>query len=70
MNDIISKYTLEEIYLIRTCNLSTPDRNRIIAELKDYLNLAGMKEIVRGLVDKLAYATGEEIKCLLEYPLD
>lgn len=70
MNDITSKFTLEEIYLIRTCNLNTPDRNKIISELKDYLDLEGMKEIVRGVIGKLEYATGEELTCLWEYPLD
>lgn len=70
MNDITSKFTLEEIYLIRTCNLRNPDRNKIISELKDYLDLEGMKEIVRGVIGKLEYATGEELKCLWEYPLD
>lgn len=68
--DITSKFTLEEIYLIRTCNLRTPDRDRIISELKDYLDLEGMKEMVRGVIGKLEYATGEELRCLLEYPLD
>lgn len=68
--DITSKFTLEEIYLIRTCNLRTPDKDRIISELKDYLDLEGMKEMVRGVIGKLEYATGEELRCLLEYPLD
>lgn len=70
MQDITSKFTLEEIYLIRTCNLRTPDRDRIISELKDYLDLAGMKELVRGVIGKLEYTTGEELQKLWEYPLD
>lgn len=68
--DITSKFTLEEIYLIRTCNLRTPDKDRIISELKDYLDLEGMKEMVRGVIGKLEYATEEELRCLWEYPLD
>mgnify|MGYP006980038650 CR=1 FL=1 len=70
MEDITSKFTVEEIYLVRTCNLVIPDKDRIISELKDYLDLEGMKEIVRGVIGKLEYATGEELKRLWEYPLD
>lgn len=70
MNNITSKFTLEEIYLIRSCNLRTPDRDRIKSELKDYLDLDGMKELVRGVIDKLEYVTGEELQNLWEYPLD
>lgn len=70
MEDITSKFTLEEIYLIRSCNLAIPDRDRIKSELKGYLDLAGMKELVRGAIDKLEYITGEELQNLWEYPLD
>lgn len=70
MKDITSKFTLEEIYLIRSCNLMIPDRDRIKSELKGYLDLAGMKELVRGAIDKLEYITGEELQNLWEYPLD
>lgn len=70
MKDITNKFTLEEIYLIRTCNLRIPDRDRIREELKDYLDLTGMKELVRGVIDKLEYVTGEELQNLWEYPLD
>lgn len=68
--DITSKFTLEEIYLIRSCNLRIPDKNRIRSVLEDYLDLAGMKEVVRGVIDKLEYVTGEELQNLWEYPLD
>lgn len=70
MRDITQKFTLEEIYLIRSCNLRTPDKDRISSELKGYLDLAGMKELVRGVIDKLEYVTGEELQNLWEYPLD
>ncbi len=70
MNEVTKKFTLEEIYLIRTCNLKIPDRDRIISELKDYLDLEGMKKVVRGTIDKLEYITGEELQNLWEYPLD
>lgn len=70
MEDIGNKFTLEEIYLIRTCNLTVPDRDRIRDELTDYLELAGMKELVRGVINKLEYISGEELQKLWEYPLD
>ena len=68
--DITQKFTLEEIYLIRSCNLRTPDKDRISSELKGYLDLDGMKDLVRGVIDKLEYVTGEELQNLWEYPLD
>lgn len=70
MKDIGGKFTLEEIYLIRTCNLTVPNKDRIREELKDYLELDGMKELVRGVIDKLEYISGEELQKLWEYPLD
>lgn len=70
MQDITQKFTLEEIYLIRSCNLRTPDKDRISSELEGYLDLAGMKEMVRGVIDKLEYVTGEELQNLWTYPLD
>lgn len=70
MNKILNKFTLEEIYLIRTCNLKTPDRDRIINELKGYLDLTGMKEIVERVLDKIKKATERELQELWEFPLD
>ena len=70
MKDITSKFTLEEIYLIRSCNLKTPDKGRIRSELEGYLDLSGMKEMVRGVIEKLEYVTGEELQNLWAYPLD
>lgn len=70
INDIINKFTLEEIYLIRSCNLKTPDKDRIKAELKDYLDLEGMEELVSGVLDKLEYVTEEELQKLWGFSLD
>lgn len=70
MNNIINKFTLEEIYLIRSCNLKTPDKNRIKSELNDYLDLEGMKELVSGVLDKLESVTEEELQKIWEFSLD
>ncbi len=70
MNKTLNKFTLEEIYLIKTCNLKTPDRDRIIKELKGYLDLAGMEEIIGKVLDKLEKATEKELQELWEFSLD
>lgn len=70
INNIINKLTLEEIYLIRSCNLKTPDKDRIKSELKDYLDLEGMEELVSGVLDKLEYVTEEELQKLWGFSLD
>lgn len=70
MSKILNKFTLEEIYLIRTCNLKTPDRDRIINELKRYLDLSGMEEIVRKILNKVEKTTEEELQELWEFSLD
>lgn len=69
-NDITNNFTIEEIYLIRTCNLRPPNRDRIISELKDYLELEEMKDLVRRVIGKLEYISGEELQSLWEYPLE
>ncbi len=66
----LNKFTLEEIYLIRSCNLKTPDKDRIITELSGYLELAGMGEIVRMILGKLENATERELQELWEFPLE
>lgn len=70
MSKILNKFTLEEIYLIRTCNLKTPDKDRIIDELKRYLDLEGMEEIVGKALDKLEKITEKELQELWEFSLD
>lgn len=70
MSKILNKFTLEEIYLIRTCNLKTPDRDRIINELKRYLDLSGMEESVRKILNKVEKTTEEELQELWEFSLD
>ena len=70
MYRILNKFTLEEIYLIRTCNLKTPDRDSIIKELEGYLDLEGMEDIVRGILKKMEKVTEEELKKLWEVSLD
>lgn len=70
MSKILNKFTLEEIYLIRTCNLKTPDRDRIVNELKRYLDLSGMEEIVRKILNKVEKTTEEELQELWEFSLD
>lgn len=68
--DILDKFNLEEIYLVRTCNLKVLDKERILKELKTYLDLDGMEAIVRNVMGKIRKATEEELKALWEFPLD
>ncbi len=70
MNKTLNKFTLEEIYLIKTCNLKTPDRDRIIKELNGYLDLAWMEEIIGKALDKIEKATEKELQELWEFSLD
>jgi hypothetical protein len=70
MYRILNKFTLEEIYLIRTCNLKTPDKDKIIEGLEGYLELAEIGDIVRGVIDKIEKVTEEELKKLWEVSLD
>ena len=65
MNKTLNKFTLEEIYLIKTCNLKTPDRDRIIKELNGYL-----EEIIGKALDKIEKATEKELQELWEFSLD
>lgn len=67
---VLNKFNLEEIYLVRTCNLKVPDKERILKELKTYLDLDGMEAIVRNVMGKIRKATEEELKALWEFPLD
>lgn len=70
MNNTLKKFTLEEVYLIRTCNLKEPNRDKIIKELKEYLVLEGMGEIVRTVLDKLEKSTEQELQELWDFSLD
>lgn len=70
MYRILNKFTLEEIYLIRACNLKTPDKDKIIKELEGYLGLAEIGDIVREVIDKIEKVTEEELKKLWEVSLD
>ena len=67
---VLNKFNLEAIYLVRTCNLKVPDKERILKELKTYLDLDGMEAIVRNVMGKIRKATEEELKALWEFPLD
>lgn len=67
---ILNKFTLEEIYLIRSCNLKNPDKARIKKELKEYLELAGMKEAVESVIKKVEDASAEELTAVWEFSLD
>ena len=63
---ILDKFTLEEIYLIRSCNLRKPDKDRIQRELEGYLELEGMKEVVRGVLKKLEEASADDLEKVWE----
>lgn len=66
----LDKFTLEEIYLIRSCNLRKPDKDRIQRELEGYLELEGMKEVVRGVLEKLEEASADDLEKVWEISLD
>lgn len=70
MSGIVDKFTLEELYLIRSCNVKNPDKTRITQELEGYLYLDGMKKIVGSVLKKLENATKDDVKAILECPLD
>lgn len=70
MSRIVDKLTLEEIYLIRSCNIKNADKARIMKELKGYRDLAGMEKMVDIVLKKLEDATKDDIKAILEIPLD
>lgn len=67
---ILDKFTLEEIYLIRSCNLRKPDKVRIKQELAGYLELEGMKEMVCGVLEKLEKSSADDLEKIWEMSLD
>lgn len=70
MSRITDMFTLEELYLVRSCNLKNPDKARIKKELEGYLELEGMREMVDNVLKKLENASLEDINEILEIPLD
>ncbi|MCI8774746.1 MAG: hypothetical protein HFI50_12620 [Lachnospiraceae bacterium] len=66
MND----FTLEEIYLIKSCD--SDNKSGVIKELEKYLNHvdAGMEEIIHNALDKLYEITDKEFIDLRNYPDD
>ena len=51
----LDKFTLEEIYLIRSCNLRKPE---------------GMKEMVCGVLEKLEKSSADDLEKIWEMSLD
>lgn len=70
MSKMLSELTVEEVYLIRSCNLRNPDKDRIKQELESYLELEGMKHIVSGVLKKLENASADDLKQIWEIRLD
>ena len=68
MTTILSKFTVEEIYLIKTCK--TVNKTENIQEMKEYLKFvySEMAEIVRNAIDKLCKATDKEYLDIRNYP--
>lgn len=66
MND----FTLEEIYLIKSCD--SDNRSGVIKELEKYLNYvdSDMKEIIHNALDKLHGISDKEFTDLRNYPED
>ena len=65
----MSNFTLEEIYIFKTCN--TTNKNKSIQVLKTYLNTddSAMKEMVQSVIDKLHKVTEREFLELINYPV-
>ncbi len=71
MNEaILDRFTLEEVYLIRSCNLIRPDKVRIRQILESYLELQGMKELVSGVLKKLEEFSADDLEKVWEISLD
>ncbi len=65
--NITDKFTLEEIYLIKTCN--THDKNMAIQLLQTYLNHVPpqVAEMIRNLLDRLRELSEEEFAEIVTY---
>ncbi len=67
---VILSLTVEEINMILLCNAK--DKDGIIKELQSYLGTAepDMAEIIHNTIEKMHDLTGEELKEVLDYPVD
>lgn len=65
--NIMDKFTLEEIYLVKTCN--THDRNMAVHLLQTYLNHvpSQMARDIIHLLDKLETLSDEEFAEIITY---
>ena len=65
--NITDKFTLEEIYLIKTCN--THDKNMAIQLFQTYLDHVApqMAEMIRNLLDRLRELSEEEFAKIVTY---
>lgn len=63
------KFTLEEIYLIRSCNSKC--RTKIVNELNKYLKIndATIVEMANNVLTKLNKASDDELLEVIDYPL-
>lgn len=68
MTTILSKFTVEEIYLIKTCKTGNKTEN--IQEMKGYLKFVDseMGETVHNAIKKLRKASDKEYQDLIDYP--
>lgn len=67
---VILDLTVEEINMILLC--TAKDKEGIIQELQSYLNVAGpdMAEIIHNTIKKVYDFTDEELKEILDYPVE
>lgn len=67
---VILNLTVEEINMILLC--TAKDKNEIIKELQSYLKTAkpDMAEIIHNTIKKVYDFTDEELKEVLDYPVD
>ena len=67
---VILSLTVEEINMILLC--AAKDKDGIIKELQSYLGSAepDMAGIIHNTIEKIYNLTGEELKEILDYPVD
>lgn len=69
-NNILNTYSLEEIFMIKSCHMS--DKNIILNELEKTKRSVGndIRNILSGCVEKIKKADINEIQAILEFPID
>lgn len=69
-NNILNRYSLEEIFMVKSCH--TSDKKSILNELEKISRSVGndMQNMLSGCVEKIRKADVSEIQAILEFPID